>query len=66
VAADVDALFAGNGWRPVECIPLIDRSVAHGPIPYAISKLGIAVKVTSAEIAERLSTAAFFVVADPQ
>jgi hypothetical protein len=62
---DVDALFAGNGWKPVDRIPLIDRSFVHGPIPYAISNYGIAVKISSAEVAERLSTAAFFVVADP-
>jgi hypothetical protein len=66
VAGDLEALFAAGGWQAVERIPLIDRTIAHGPIPYAVSNRGVALMVTSAEIAERLSTAGFFVIADPQ
>ena len=66
VAGDLEALFAEGGWTAADCIPLIDRTIAHGPIPYAVSNRGVAVMVTSAEIAERLSTAGFFVIADPQ
>jgi hypothetical protein len=64
--SDIDALFTGSGWRLVDRSPLIDRKVAHGPIPYAVSDRGITLKVSSPEIAERLSTAGFVVVADAQ
>jgi hypothetical protein len=66
VAADIDALFADTGWRAVDRIPLIDRSVTRGPIPYTVSNRGITLKVTTPEIAERLSTAGFVVIVDPQ
>jgi hypothetical protein len=63
---DIDALFLQSGWRLVDRSPLIDRKVAHGPIPYAVSDRGVTLKVASPEIAERLSTAGFVVVADAQ
>jgi hypothetical protein len=66
LAADVDALFAEGGWRAVDRIALVDRSIGHGPIPYAVSNRGVTLTVTSAEIAERVSTAGFFIIADPQ
>ena len=66
VAADLEPLFAQGGWRVVDRSALVDRSIAHGPIPYAVSNRGFSVTVTSAEIGERLTTAGFLVVADPQ
>jgi hypothetical protein len=66
VAADLNALFADTGWLAVERIPLIDRSVTHGPIPYTVSNRGVTLKVTTAEVAERLSTAGFVIIVDPQ
>ena len=62
--ADIDALFAQSGWRLVDRSPLIDRKVAHGPIPYAVSDRGVTLKVSSPEVAERPGTAGFVVVAD--
>lgn len=66
VASEIDELFANSGWHAVTRSALIDRSIAHGPIPYAVSNRGVTVTVTSPEIAERLSTAGFVVVADPK
>lgn len=65
VAAEIDELFAGSGWHVVTRSELIDRGTAHGPVPYGVSNRGVTVTVTSPEIAERLSTAGFVVVADP-
>jgi hypothetical protein len=66
VASEIDELFAQSGWHVVTRSELIDRSIAHGPIPYPVSNRGVTVTVTSPEIAERLSTAGFVVVADPK
>ncbi len=66
VAADLAALFAESGWCVIDLIALIDQSVSHGPIPYAVTDRDVTVKVTTPEIAERLSAAGYLVVADPQ
>jgi hypothetical protein len=66
VAADLPDLFAESGWCLVDRIAMVDQSVAHGPIPYAVTERDVSLKVTTPEIAERLSTAGFLVIADPQ
>jgi len=66
VADEVEELFAASGWQPVDRVPLIDRSIAHGPIPYAVSNRGVGFVVATAEIGERTSTAGYVIVADAQ
>jgi len=66
VAAEIDELFAESGWSVMARSELINRSIAHGPLPYAVSNRGVSVTVSTPEIAERLSTAGFVVIADPK
>jgi hypothetical protein len=65
VAAGVDELFAANGWRVIDRVPLIDRQIAGAVLPFTITVRDMIFTVTSAEIAERMSSAGFLVVADP-
>ncbi len=65
VAAEIDALFTTAHWRIVERRSLHDRRVAAAVPPFQLNLDTITLTVTSEDVAERLCTAAFLVVADP-
>jgi hypothetical protein len=65
VATDLDALFADTGWHEVERIPLVDRALAAAAIPSTIAVGSVTFTLTSPEVAARLTTAGYFVIADP-
>ncbi len=66
VAADIDVLFAASGWHEAERVPLVDRTLAHAALPYTIAIGGVTFTVTSPEMAARLSTAGYLIIADPR
>jgi hypothetical protein len=66
VAAEIEPLFTAGGWTMRDRTPLLDRSIAHGPVPYAMTEGGITLAIATEKVAERLSTAGFLVIADPQ
>lgn len=59
---DLDALFAGSGWRPLAITPLVDRSLSEAGGPHQVGELVVAPREPSA--AERVRIAAYLVVAD--
>ncbi len=65
VAADLEPFFASAGWRAVDRIPLIDRRAVDAAIPYTLAAGDVTFTITSGEMAERMGTAGFLVVADP-